>query len=200
MPIEMILIKRSHLNKEDLYCPFFVCDVCRQVISHYGNYQYKVGRRGEDYPSITPIFYTHKKCCMTLEYNYPAGEQELWMSGELSKFPLYLYTNLVDPDVTIDSPLALYLGIYGMQLSDFVESNDRRLSRPGLYFLFDDDELVYIGKSKNIKKRLIQHHIYQKDYHQIKMTSVIDSLLLDDLEKALILLCKPRLNTVYNNA
>lgn len=34
----------------------------------------------------------------------------------------------------------------------------------GVYFIFDNGEIIYVGQSKNIKRRLATHHIYQKHY------------------------------------
>lgn len=199
MPIEVKLIKRSHFGKEDLWCPCFVCDVCKKVICHYGNYEYKVAKDEDgDWEQSGIVYYTHKVCSRTLRYRLPEKDNELWFCNELAKLPMFLFLNLDDPKVTMDSPLPLYTYLCDARLSEFTSIENQELHRPGLYFLFDDEDLVYIGQSKNIANRLKNnHHIYQS-HHRIRFATVRDDDKRQAIEKALILLLCPSLNTMNN--
>jgi hypothetical protein len=39
--------------------------------------------------------------------------------------------------------------------------------RCGIYFLFHEDKLEYIGRSVNIGNRLMSHHVFDRDYHDV---------------------------------
>lgn len=184
MAIEIKLIKRHHLNKPDLWCPFFVCDICKEIITLSGNYEYEVF----DDSSTGPVYFTHKKCSRILRHLM--GNGKTIYSDELSKLPARLYTNFADTNVTEDSPLSMYLYTFGLKFQEETRG-------PGIYFLFEDEELVYIGQSKDVQTRLSNHHVYEKSHHQIKFASVSFDEDRRAIERALIVLLKPSLNVVY---
>lgn len=71
----------------------------------------------------------------------------------------------------------------------------------GIYFIFTDEELVYIGKSNNIVLRILTHFSSNDNplinYSDIKRTSFIeveDSKELHNLEKYAIRHFKPKWN------
>jgi hypothetical protein len=66
----------------------------------------------------------------------------------------------------------------------------------GIYFLLENDELVYIGQSTNIMAR-ISHHIADPDksFNQHTIMPVVPEVSLNDLEAILILKYKPKYNT-----
>ena len=69
----------------------------------------------------------------------------------------------------------------------------------GVYFLYDNEELVYIGKAQNIAKRIIEHMIEgTKRFNRVKYELVpVDSL--SSVETILIKALKPPLNKSQNN-
>lgn len=90
---------------------------------------------------------------------------------------------------------------------------DLKYDCPGIYGIWIEEELVYIGKSKNMLDRIIAHIRYilkprekeEKKYKEMRAAAAIkfDVLLytkieeLDQKEAELIWKFKPRLNTVY---
>lgn len=73
----------------------------------------------------------------------------------------------------------------------------------GLYFLYQDNVLQYIGKSKHIQIRLVQHmtnsHIKELDgKYQYKIIRVENEVDLEILERIFIKLLKPKLNIEYS--
>jgi len=66
--------------------------------------------------------------------------------------------------------------------------------RSGVYFLYNEDELVYIGQAQNIAARILQHICEGvKDFNRVRYDLVpIESLNV--VETALIKSLKPRLN------
>ncbi len=71
---------------------------------------------------------------------------------------------------------------------------------PGLYFLFDNDELVYIGKGWNCLLRVAEHT--RKDSDKIftswNYIEITDKQEYSKLEKELIVKFSPKYNKVYN--
>jgi hypothetical protein len=65
-----------------------------------------------------------------------------------------------------------------------------RLKSSGIYFLFDDDLLIYIGRSINIKRRLMQHHVF-KEHYQIWCIFISNPFRLEATERFLIQLIQP---------
>lgn len=80
---------------------------------------------------------------------------------------------------------------------------------PGVYFFYDEgDTLLYIGKSIDVNNRLKTHfsprcHLKQNDLARVKKIQIILTQTNEeavDLEKDLILITQPELNTVYASA
>lgn len=91
-----------------------------------------------------------------------------------------------------------YLQIKNVYRFDEIITGGQRIPEiEGIYFLFDDRELVYIGQSKNIGKRLqTNHHVYKKGYTVgICTTSGDDERLA--IEKWLIQKYEPPMNKQY---
>lgn len=63
-------------------------------------------------------------------------------------------------------------------------------SLSGVYFLYDNDELVYIGQSINLRRRLKNHHVY-KPGHTIHYW-LMDRTQLRPIEWALIAIYHPK--------
>lgn len=181
--IEIKLIHRP--NKDHLFCPFFVCDVCGETITQSGNYEYQVNQDS----TTGPVYLTHKKCSHVLEILL--GKEKMIYSGELRDLPAQLWMNFADTDLTTDSPLSMYCYAFGLKFEDEIRG-------AGIYFLFDNEELTYIGQSKNVVSRLgNNHHVYIKDTHKIKFAPVYSDEDREAIERALIVLLKPPLNVVY---
>lgn len=68
---------------------------------------------------------------------------------------------------------------------------DRTVIR-GIYYLFNKWELVYIGQSENIIRRINQH--IDKDFDEFSYIEIDRNIWLDDIEKEEIRKYKPRLN------
>ena len=70
----------------------------------------------------------------------------------------------------------------------------------GVYFLFDDDEIVYVGKSVNILSRVTTHiNEGQKVFNKVRYIKY-DRDFLDDIEMLYIKLLKPKYNGTYKHA
>lgn len=65
----------------------------------------------------------------------------------------------------------------------------------GVYFLFKDDELIYIGRSTRLFKR-IKSHISQKDFNYFSFVKCDTFYNADYMERTLINKYKPKLNNV----
>jgi predicted DNA-binding transcriptional regulator AlpA len=67
----------------------------------------------------------------------------------------------------------------------------------GIYFLFDDDELVYIGQSSNIMQR-VGAHLYEavKGFNKVAYIA-IERARLDEIEAAMIRKFRPPYNDLY---
>jgi hypothetical protein len=74
---------------------------------------------------------------------------------------------------------------------DFSKENPAPNS-PGVYFIFEGDHIVYVGKSINLKQRLAYHphSLPSRKFSFIEF----DYELIDDAEKHYIKLKKPTLN------
>ena len=67
------------------------------------------------------------------------------------------------------------------------------MPKTGVYFLFDQDSLIYIGKSENVFRRLNDHvrNKFFDNYSFIKCNTEKDA---SSLEKEMIIKYKPALN------
>jgi excinuclease UvrABC nuclease subunit len=71
----------------------------------------------------------------------------------------------------------------------------------GIYHLFKDDELVYIGMSKNICNRLLDHLRDEKKDFNYCLWFVIKEKTVDEIfqiEKRMIKYWKPKYNQTHN--
>lgn len=63
---------------------------------------------------------------------------------------------------------------------------------PGVYFLCQGDEVVYVGQSVNVYARLAEHQRSKKEFDAVYMLHV-PTIQLDDVESAFIHALRPRL-------
>jgi len=70
------------------------------------------------------------------------------------------------------------------------------LARPSIYLLFRDDEVVYVGQSKNPYARMAQH-LKDKRFTHVRIMSC-RKLRLRHWEEKLIKAYKPQYNIVHN--
>jgi len=63
-----------------------------------------------------------------------------------------------------------------------------------VYFLFEDNEIVYIGKSINPKNRMVNHNKKEKKSWCNAVIIPVEEDYIDDIEGALIRHFKPKLN------
>ena len=69
---------------------------------------------------------------------------------------------------------------------------------PTVYFLIDDEEIVYVGKTYHLNARLRQHQ--QDKYRQFDSVVIYELSCystrqeLDQMEREMIKLCQPRMN------
>jgi excinuclease UvrABC nuclease subunit len=70
---------------------------------------------------------------------------------------------------------------------------------PGIYFLFNDDELVYIGKGWNCLLRVAEHT--RRDSNKVftswEYVQIDDKEKYDELEKSLIREFRPQYNRTH---
>jgi len=93
------------------------------------------------------------------------------------------------------------MSIEDKQLNELpAKSFDLEGNTGGVYFLFNNDELVYIGKGWNCLLRVAEHT--RKDSNKVfnswRYTEVIDSKKRGELERELIRKYKPIYNKNHN--
>lgn len=79
---------------------------------------------------------------------------------------------------------------FGLTYENMKQGRQRRLPRCGIYFLFSNNELVYVGQSTNIYSRLGNHN---KDFDEIAAIEVPQQHL-KAIEYGLIAAFDPKLN------
>lgn len=67
-------------------------------------------------------------------------------------------------------------------------------SLAGLYFLFDGEELVYVGQSNNAYRRISEHRKYGRVFQRFAFLAVPDPAERDRLEAAYIQKFSPKYN------
>lgn len=74
--------------------------------------------------------------------------------------------------------------------------------QPGIYALYKGDDLYYIGKAVDLKRRLSQHlkDRHQKKWDKFSLFIVNNEKHIDDLESLLITICEPKGNRVHPHA
>jgi hypothetical protein len=70
------------------------------------------------------------------------------------------------------------------RLGDYININK---DNHGVYFLYKDDDLMYIGRSRNIIKRMKSHICSKKDWNIVKWIVTPSKRLSVDIEYALIM-------------
>lgn len=128
----------------------------------------------------------------TLSLSQEFGVNERTIREWKHKPPLVHYTNYeIDKDLLDKADI----------LRGKLKPCKRRKRRPkimGLYFLYQEDELMYVGRSKNISLRLYQHkhcsHLNLKGEYKVKIIKVVNEVDLEFMEKIYIQLLKPPLN------
>ena len=84
-----------------------------------------------------------------------------------------------------------------MSLMRITELQRHTIPMPGIYFLWQDDELQYIGKSSNILKRIGEHATCKVfDTYSFIECDIAD---MATLEQAYIKQYQPPLNTVHTD-
>lgn len=65
--------------------------------------------------------------------------------------------------------------------------------RSGIYILYNDNELYYVGKAINLKNRLRDHTKDQhaKKWNKFRIFLIKNKVMLDDIEKMLITVSRP---------
>lgn len=79
-----------------------------------------------------------------------------------------------------------------MRLSDFFTKN-KDVILCGVYFLLDEDEIIYIGSSKHIVSRVYSHTSSEKHFNQVRFISC-DNESKEQLEAQLIIEHNPKYN------
>ena len=74
--------------------------------------------------------------------------------------------------------------------------------QPGIYALYKGDDLYYIGKAVNLKRRLSQHlkDRHHKKWDKFSLFIVNNEKHIDDLESLLITICEPKGNRIHPHA
>jgi len=93
--------------------------------------------------------------------------------------------------------------LYPIHLDFILEScfcfSDLISERPGIYFLYDEDNLLYIGKAINISKRIKDHYIQGRIPFTYYLYDEFDEYeLLPTIERELIKKNKPEYNIQHN--
>ncbi|MDE1728316.1 MAG: GIY-YIG nuclease family protein [Thaumarchaeota archaeon] len=82
------------------------------------------------------------------------------------------------------------------QLENIYKAMNKIGISSGIYALYRDDELYYIGKSINLKKRLQDHkkNPHTKNWNKFRIFLIKDIKILDDVETMLITVSRPKGN------
>jgi len=87
------------------------------------------------------------------------------------------------------------LELFGSSLNyKLIDYNESNKNDGGCYFLYENDEIIYIGVSINIRKRLIQHKGDRKKWDFVKYIPCTDYLEAIKIESYYINKFKPKLN------
>jgi hypothetical protein len=92
--------------------------------------------------------------------------------------------------------LELFISNTNYVLTDYNESKEKTL---GCYFLYKNNEVIYIGISIDIKNRLVSHKNSGKDWDYVKYISCTDYLEVIKIESYYINKHKPKLNIQLGN-
>lgn len=68
--------------------------------------------------------------------------------------------------------------------------------RPGIYFLFQDERMVYVGKATDLEMRLKQHY-RSKEFNRVTYVTGIPSMFMEDVEAFYIHAATPDQNCYY---
>lgn len=68
--------------------------------------------------------------------------------------------------------------------------------KPGIYFLFLDDRMVYVGKATDLCLRLRQHYM-DKRFNRVAYVTGIPEMFIEDVEAFYIHAATPDLNRQY---
>lgn len=84
-----------------------------------------------------------------------------------------------------------------------VDVPKERKNKIGLYFLYQDNKLMYIGKSKDINKRLYQHsyssHVDLQGEYDVKIIIIGNEKDTELAERVYISMLKPPLNIEFKD-
>lgn len=94
------------------------------------------------------------------------------LNGEII-IPTLLYKDLINMEVHLNSLLTPYSEIINQK------SNKIPFSHNGyIYYLFNNDELVYIGQSTNLAQRIGAHYRSEKIFDEVYAEEIIASKLM----------------------
>jgi hypothetical protein len=107
--------------------------------------------------------------------------------------------SLLAEDVGIDcTEVNALLSHYDCLPPKFYERLEYLPPAPGVYLLWKDKGLDYIGQSVNIKKRLAHHRVYEKDEHLIGLVQISPKEKREVVEIALIGALHPAQNIKWS--
>lgn len=86
---------------------------------------------------------------------------------------------------------------FEIQPDNYYKIIDDITDSAGIYIIYEKDEIIYIGKSINIKKRLIKHNVYNKAHHKVKCIIFKDIGNIDLYEPYLIKKYSPKYNKEF---
>jgi len=108
------------------------------------------------------------------------------------------YLRLCGPDATIEeikASLQLIDDGTGFPTKNQILHISKPVSLCGIYFLIKNKEIVYVGKSTNIRSRIVNHYFSKKDFDRISVIE-LDKSRLDSYEKHYIKSLRPKFNTL----
>lgn len=107
-----------------------------------------------------------------------------------------------------DKPKLVDMSIIMDRVNEFLEIQSvvvskERKNKIGLYFLYQDNKLMYIGKSKDINKRLYQHsynsHVDLQGEYDVKIIEIGNEKDTELAERVYISMLKPPLNIEFKD-
>lgn len=156
---------------------------------------------GIDMDMPEPLIDWWKRCLEAIAQSDSASEYD---KGRARKILVELSVQagglgLSAEDVEIDcTQINALLSHYDCSPPEFYEYLESLPPSPGIYLLWKDKNLDYIGQSADIKKRLGKHHVYEKDEHTIGLIRIEPREKREVVEVALIGALHPTQNVKWS--
>jgi hypothetical protein len=179
-----------YVFKNGWLCPIVFCDVCGERIDRgKGIAVYKMNN---DYTESEEVLFIHKGNC-----DRALGGRHVFPFSQMLGSAIFDLASNQSPQGTLSILLILFKCDPHVK---YYQSRKDVPNCPGIYLLYQADELIYVGQSVQIKKRIYTH---SRKFGSIDKIGVIEAGPREHrlaLEVAVIALLGPRYNVDWNHA